>query len=65
MHPARVEVRALDAVERRERHARMHEPDRGAVLGRDVLQIDHGADAAGARHVLHHDVGLARDCALK
>src|SRR5262249_31486770 len=35
--------------------------DGGAVLGRDIAEIDHGADAAGTRHVLHHDIGLARN----
>src|SRR5215469_12443032 len=37
----------------------MYEPDRGAVLGGDALQIEHGPNTAGARHVLHHDVRIA------
>src|SRR6516165_9588954 len=34
--------------------------DCGAVLGRDRVEVVGGAQAAGARHVLHHDIGIAR-----
>ena len=33
--------------------------DRGAVLGRDALHVPHQPPAAGARHVLHDDIGIA------
>jgi len=39
--------------------------DRGAVLGRDRVEVVGGAQAAGARHVLHHDIGIARDVAAE
>ena len=35
-------------------------PDDGAVLRRDIVEIIGRADAAGAGHVLRHDVRLAR-----
>ena len=37
----------------------MHQPDGGAVLRRDVHQIVHRLDAAGARHILHQNLRLA------
>src|SRR5262249_15360402 len=53
--------RSLDSVKRGERHARMHQSQHGAVLGRDRVEIVHGANAAGAGHVLDDDAGIARD----
>ncbi len=61
VHLPRVEVRALHAVDGRERHARMHHAYDGPVLGRDIGQMHHGANAAGAGHVLDDDVGRARN----
>src|SRR6516165_163652 len=39
--------------------------DCGAVLGRDRVEVVGGAQAAGARHVLHHDIGIARNVAAQ
>ena len=57
----RVEARALGAEQRRERHARMDEPDGGAVLRRLRIEIVGGEEPARARHALHDEVGLAGD----
>ena len=35
------------------------QPDRGAVLRRDVVDVVHGDEAAGAGHVLDDDGGIA------
>jgi hypothetical protein len=43
----------------------MHQTENGAILGRDLIQIVHGANAAGAGHVLDDDVGLAGNVACK
>ena len=44
--------------EQRRNHRRARQRNDGAVLGRDVVDMACGAQAAGARHVLHHDARL-------
>ena len=41
--------------------AEVEDVEGGAVLGRGVVEIVHGVEAAGARHVLHHHRGIAGD----
>ena len=38
-----------------------HDPERGAVLGRDLVEIVGGLEAAGARHVLRDQRRLSRN----
>jgi hypothetical protein len=38
-----------------------HDPERGAVLGRDLVEIVRGLEAAGARHVLRDQRRLSRN----
>ena len=42
-------------------HGLGHHRERGAVLGRDIVEIIRRPQAAGARHGLHHDERIARD----
>ena len=52
-------------LQQRPHHRARHDAgDDGAVLGRDLGEEAGGAAAAGARHVLDHDVGLAGDVAV-
>jgi len=48
-----------------QRHIAAEQTDCGAVLGRDRVEVVGGAQAAGARHVLHHDIGIARNVAAE
>ena len=41
---------------------RRADADRGAVLGSDIVHVRQREEAAGARHVLRHDVGLPGMC---
>ena len=58
---ARVVLRRAAADQRLHRHAAADHADRGAVLGRDVVEEIREPQAAGAGHVLRHDVGIAGD----
>src|SRR5262249_47334561 len=55
----RIEFRPLDSEKRDEWHARMHQSEHGAVFGCHRVEIVHGANAAGPRHVLDDDAGIA------
>ena len=44
-----------------ERHGRRADADDGAVLRRDVEDLVDGEEAAGAGHVLRHDIRLSRN----
>ena len=44
-----------------ERGGFYHDPERGAVLGRDLVEIIGGLEAAGARHVLRDQGRLSGD----
>src|SRR5262249_30508728 len=59
LHGLEARLRLLAVEERRRRHAAIDQAVDGAVLGRDVVEVVGGADAAAADHVLHHDVGIA------
>ena len=45
-----------------ERNRRRADRQHGAVLGRTVIDVVDGEEAAGARHVLRHDVGAPGMC---
>ena len=38
-------------------------PERGAILGRHLVDVVGGLEAAGARHVLRDELGIARNVA--
>src|SRR5262249_10236448 len=60
----RRELRPLAAAEQRlEHHARRESGDRRAVLGGDVVEVVDRLEAAGARHVLRDELGVAGDMA--
>ena len=56
IEPDRRRIPVLD-----QQHAALDERDGGAVLGRDVEHVVGGGEAAGRRHVLHDDGGIAGD----
>jgi len=55
----RVRADARHAEKLVEEHRLVEDADDGAVLGGDVVEVVGAAHAAGARHVLHHDVRIA------
>ena len=56
IEPGRVEARAARTHDRSKRRPGRHDRHRRAVLGRDIVMLIGGDEAAGARHVLRHDV---------
>src|SRR5262249_28040038 len=56
--PGRIEAGAGRAGERPERRVAGDDAERGAVLGRDVVEVARGDIAAGARHVLRDHGGI-------
>ena len=44
-----------------EKHRLVENANHGAVPGRDIIKVVEAADAARARHVLHHECGIAGD----
>ena len=60
----RLEIRLRQLEQRRQHEAAGDEAPGGAVLRRDALDVGRGLDAAGARHVRDHDVGIARNVFL-
>ena len=56
-----VECSARDREQRRDRYGAAESADGGAVLDRDPVDIVGRLDAAGARHVLRHHIGPARN----
>ena len=60
----RIELRALGSVEQWLNDDAAGEGGKHrAVLGRQTVKIIHGLEAARARHILHHERGIARDIA--
>ncbi len=66
LHAHRIEQDLRLLLEQRPHHCARHDAgDDGAVLGRDLGEEAGGAAGAGARHVLDHDAGLARDVTVE
>src|SRR5207253_192079 len=59
--PGAVERRGGGGQERRGRDSAAEGSERGAVLGRNRIDVLRGAQAAGTGHVLRHDRRPARD----
>ena len=51
----------IAAKKRDQHHVARKQTERGAVLGRDRIDVVRCAQAAGSRHVLHHHARIARD----
>ena len=63
---ARIELRVAVAAEHaHQRHVAGEMRDRGAVARRQIVEPVDGAQRSGARHVLHHHVGMAGDVAAE